>query len=70
MAASGASESKSAKGTARQRLLYAARLLRQPQWYISQFGETNYNIMLGDCLWHVHRMIGGLAGYACTFAKP
>ena len=57
-------------GTAGQRLLYAARLLRQPQRYISQFGQTNYNIMLGDCLWHVYRMVGKLAGYACTFTKP
>jgi SAM-dependent methyltransferase len=58
------------EGTAGQRLLYAARLLREPQRYINQFGQTNYNIMLGDCLWHAHRMTGKLAGYACTFTKP
>lgn len=58
------------EGAAGQRLLYAARLLRQPQRYVSQFGETNYNIMLGDCLWHAYRMMGKLAGYACTFTKP
>jgi SAM-dependent methyltransferase len=57
------------EGTAGRRLLYAARLLREPSRYISQFGKTNYDIMLGDCFWHVYRMIGKLTGYACTFTK-
>jgi len=56
-------------GTAGQRLLYAARLLRQPDRYIEQFGRANYDIMLGDCLWHIYRMIGNLTGYAVTFTK-
>jgi SAM-dependent methyltransferase len=43
-----------------QRLLYAARLLRDPQRYIAQFGRQAYEIMLGDCLWHVYAMIGKL----------
>jgi len=37
-------------------------LLRNPERYIAQFGQTAYDIMLGDCLWHVHRMIGKLSG--------
>jgi SAM-dependent methyltransferase len=53
-----------------RRLLYASRLLRQPERYISQFGRANYDIMLGDCLWHVYRLIGKLTGYTCTFTKP
>jgi SAM-dependent methyltransferase len=57
-------------GTAGQRLLYAARLLRQPDRYIEQFGRANYDIMLGDCLWHIYRMLGKLTGYAVTFTKP
>lgn len=57
-------------GTAGRRLLYAARLLRQPDRYIERFGRANYDIMLGDCLWHVYRMIGKLTGYAVTFTKP
>jgi SAM-dependent methyltransferase len=57
-------------GTAGRRLLYAARLLRQPDRYIEQFGRANYDIMLGDCLWHIYRMIGKLTGYAVTFTKP
>ncbi|GAA2759362.1 class I SAM-dependent methyltransferase [Actinopolymorpha rutila] len=56
--------------TAGRRLLYAARLLRQPDRYIEQFGQANYDIMLGDCLWHIYRMLGKLTGYAVTFTKP
>jgi SAM-dependent methyltransferase len=47
-------------GKTGRRLLYAARLLREPQRYIAQFGQTAYEIMLGDCLWHVYGMIGKL----------
>jgi len=49
-------------GEAGRRLLHAARLLRDPERYIEQFGQTAYDIMLGDCLWHVYRMIGKLSG--------
>jgi len=42
------------------RLLYASRLLRDPQRYVAQFGQDAYDIMLGDCLWHVYGMIGKL----------
>ena len=58
------------EGTAGRRLLYAARLLRQPDRYMEQFGRANYDIMLGDCLWHIYRMMGKLTGYAVTFTKP
>jgi hypothetical protein len=51
------------------RLVYASRLLREPDRYIQEFGRDNYDIMLSDCLWHVYRLIGKLTGYACTFAK-
>ena len=47
-------------GKASSRLLYAARLLRDPHRYIAQFGQAAYEIMLGDCLWHVYGMIGKL----------
>jgi SAM-dependent methyltransferase len=47
-------------GKAGRRLLWAARLLRQPERYIDQFGQGAYEIMLGDCLWHVYGMIGKL----------
>jgi hypothetical protein len=45
-------------GTAGRRLLHAARLLRQPQRYIDEFGQQAYDIMLADAFWHVYRMIG------------
>lgn len=47
-------------GKSSKRLLYASRLLRDPQRYIAQFGQSAYDIMLGDCLWHVYGMIGKL----------
>lgn len=53
-----------------RRLLYASRLLRDPDRYIKEFGRSNYDIMLGDCLWYVYRMIGKLTGYACIFSRP
>jgi SAM-dependent methyltransferase len=43
-----------------RKLLHAARLLRDPERYRAQFGEAAYEIMLGDCLWHVYAMIGKL----------
>lgn len=43
-------------------LLHAARLIREPERYIARFGEENYDIKLGDCLWHIYRMIGKLSG--------
>jgi len=47
-------------GHATHRLLRAARLLRAPERYIARFGQRAYDIMLGDCLWHIYRMIGKL----------
>jgi SAM-dependent methyltransferase len=54
-------------GAGGRRLLHAARLLRDPARYIEEFGEANYTIMLGDCMWHVYRMIGKLHGAAFGF---
>jgi SAM-dependent methyltransferase len=34
--------------------------LRNPERYSAQFGQPAYEIMLGDCLWHVYAMIGKL----------
>jgi len=57
-------------GTAGRRLLHTARLLRAPERYIDEFGDTAYRIMLGDCLWHVYRMIGKLHGAVFFFRAP
>lgn len=53
-------------------LLHAARLLRDPGRYISQFGQGNYDIKLADCLWHIYQMIGKLSGrvYLLSAAPP
>jgi hypothetical protein len=53
-----------------RRLVHAARLLRAPDRYVEEFGETAYRIMLGDCRWHVYRMLGKLAGAAFLFRAP
>lgn len=57
------------RGAGGRRLVHAARLLRDPDRYIERFGEDNYRIMLGDCLWHVYRMIGRLEGVAFVFGN-
>jgi SAM-dependent methyltransferase len=49
------------RGEPGRRLLHAARLLRDPERYKARFGEAAYNIMLGDCFWHIYRMIGKLS---------
>jgi SAM-dependent methyltransferase len=56
-------------GTGTRRLLHAARLLRDPDRYASQFGDVAYRIMLSDCLWHVYRMIRKLSGWAYLIQK-
>jgi SAM-dependent methyltransferase len=48
-------------GSVSRRLLHVARLLRAPERYIEQFGKSAYDIMLGDCLWHVYHLLGKLS---------
>jgi hypothetical protein len=43
-----------------RRLLHASRLLRGRDRYVDRFGANAYEIMLGDCLWHVYLAIGKL----------
>jgi SAM-dependent methyltransferase len=50
------------EGAAGRALLHLARLLREPERYRAEFGEAAYDVMLGDCRWHVYRMEGKLAG--------
>jgi SAM-dependent methyltransferase len=51
-------------------LLHAARLLRDPERYTARFGQRNYDIKLGDCLWHVYRMIGKLSSRVYLLSAP
>jgi SAM-dependent methyltransferase len=57
-------------GTPGRKLLYAARLLRDPQRYTSRFGSAAYDIALGDCLWHIYRMIGKLSPRVYLLSRP
>jgi SAM-dependent methyltransferase len=58
------------RGEPGRRLLHAARLLRAPERYIAQFGRTAYDIMLGDCFWHIYRMIGKLSARLYVLKAP
>ncbi len=58
------------RGEPGRRLLHAARLLRAPERYIAQFGQTAYDIMLGDCFWHIYRMIGKLSARVYLLKIP
>ncbi len=51
-------------------LLHAARLIRDPDRYIARFGKENYDIKLGDCLWHIYRMIGKLSSRIYLLSAP
>jgi ubiquinone/menaquinone biosynthesis C-methylase UbiE len=57
-------------GTGGRHLLHAARLIRDPGRYIQQFGAANYDIALGDCRWHIYRMIGKLSGRSYLLSVP
>ena len=57
-------------GKPARNLLHAARLLRDPERYVQRFGQANYDIALGDCLWHVYRMIGKLSGRIYVLTSP
>jgi ubiquinone/menaquinone biosynthesis C-methylase UbiE len=48
-------------GRAARKLRHMARLLRAPDRYIERFGSVAYDIMLGDCLWHICHMTGKLS---------
>jgi SAM-dependent methyltransferase len=57
-------------GHAGRALLHLARLLRRPERYRAEFGDEAYDVMVGDCRWHVYRMMGKLAGRIDVLQKP
>ena len=57
-------------GHAARALLHLARLLRDPERYRAEFGQEAYDVMLGDCRWHVYRMMGKLAGRIDVLQQP
>jgi ubiquinone/menaquinone biosynthesis C-methylase UbiE len=62
------SEERSGKGS--RNLLHAGRLLHEPDRYVQQFGRENYDIALGDCLWHIYRLIGKLSDRIYLLSAP
>ena len=57
-------------GSGGRRLLHAARLLRGRDEFVRRYGQGAYDIMLGDCLWHVYGMIGKLTRRAYLLSRP
>jgi SAM-dependent methyltransferase len=51
-------------------LLHLARLLRGRDGYVQRFGQAGYDMMLGDCRWHVYGMIGKLTRRAYVLSRP
>ena len=47
-------------GSASRKLLHASRLRRNRSAYLERYGQAAYDMMLGDCLWHVYAMLGKL----------
>lgn len=57
-------------GNGGRKLLHAARLLHGRDTYVERFGQAPYDMMLGDCLWHVYAMIGKLARRVYLLSAP
>lgn len=62
--------SEETSGRASRALLHLARLLRHPERYRAEFGDAAYDVMLGECRWHVYRMLGKLAGRIDVLRRP
>jgi hypothetical protein len=58
------------QGKPGRKLLQAARLIRDPDRYLERFGRASYDLMLGDCLWHVYAMIGKLTRRVYLLTAP
>ncbi len=59
-----------ASGHPGRKLLHAARLGRQKDTFIDRYGQAAYDMMLGDCLWHVYAMIGKLVRRVYLLSAP
>ena len=57
-------------GKVGRKLLHAARLQRDKDKYLQRYGQANYDMKLGDCLWHVYAMIGKLTRRAYLLTAP
>jgi SAM-dependent methyltransferase len=57
-------------GSGGRKLLHAARLLRGHGQFVRRYGQSSYDMMLGDCLWHVYAMIGKLTRRVYLLSRP
>jgi len=57
-------------GHGSRKLLHASRLQRDPARYIERFGPAAYDMMLGDCLWHIYALIGKLTRRVYILSSP
>ena len=46
------------------------RLRRNRASYLERYGQAAYDMMLGDCLWHIYQMIGKLSPRIYLLKKP
>lgn len=58
------------RGHGGRKLLHAARLRREPARYIDRYGRAAYDMMLGDCLWHVYALVGKLSRRIYVLSSP
>jgi ubiquinone/menaquinone biosynthesis C-methylase UbiE len=58
------------RGIPGRKLLHAARLQRGSANFVARYGQRAYDMMLGDCLWHVYAMIGKLTRRAYLLSRP
>jgi ubiquinone/menaquinone biosynthesis C-methylase UbiE len=57
-------------GNPGRKLLHAARLQRGRAEFTERYGQRAYDMMLGDCLWHVYGMIGKLTRCVYLLSRP
>jgi ubiquinone/menaquinone biosynthesis C-methylase UbiE len=48
-------------GKGSRKLIHAARLISDPERWVTAYGKENYDTKLADCLWHVYELTGKLA---------
>jgi SAM-dependent methyltransferase len=58
------------RGQGDSKLLHTSRLLRGREGYVARFGQAAYDMMLGDCLWHIYAMIGKLERRVYVLSRP
>lgn len=57
-------------GRVAQKMLHLARMRRRKEEYVRKYGQVNYDVKVGDCLWHVYLMIGKMTRRAYCLSKP